>query len=799
MNGDTSIQSPRQTATGVASASLFIPVDPTLTIDPSWALVEEGFSLAREHEIESICTVANGYVGTRGSLAEGSSLSSPATFLAGVFDAGADSPASPALVVLPDWTQLRIFVEGVPLVLEAGEILEHRRILDLQHGLLFRTWRHRDRVGRVTNLQFVRMVSLHDPHLLLQSITITPENHGGVMAIESVTEGQDVRIPKIQWQPMIKDGTAIIVGATSRGATMAMAHQSEVRNEKGQLVERAHEIQADTLIERWSWPAHMRKVSRFTRLVVVYSSRDTKDPAGAVRDHLHRAQDAVSDAHIVRHVQAWEERWRDIGLHVAGDETAQRALRVAAYHLTSAVNPNDEHSSIGARGLTGGVYKGHVFWDTEIYLLPFYTFTNPPAARALLMYRYHTLPAARDKARRLGYHGALYAWESADTGEDVTPDSAVAPDGRIVPILTGTQEQHISADIAYAVWQYWQATADEAFFVTAGVDILIETARFWATRGRLESEGRYHLRAVIGPDEYHETVDDNAYTNVMAQWNLERAAEAVEWLRTSRPDSWRAIFDRLRVAPDEPASWRRLAGVMATGFDPRTNLFEQFNGFFQLDELDLEAYRARTLPIDIVLGHERTQKSKVIKQADVVALSALLWDRFSYAVHEANFRYYEPRTAHGSSLSPAIHALVAARLGDVRLAAQYFQEAADVDLATHMGNAAGGIHMATLGGLWQAAVFGMAGVRLRDNGLIIDPHLPLTWEQWSFRLQWRGRTLTIAISRQPGYVSVDLQTGGPMTIELGQGVQGTVKQMEPAHRYIARWMGSRWGEWEVKS
>ncbi|HKN86064.1 MAG TPA: glycosyl hydrolase family 65 protein [Nitrospiraceae bacterium] len=775
-----------------------IPFTPPLTIDPHWALVEEGFSLAREHEIESICTVANGYVGTRGSLAEGTSLSSPATFLAGVFEAGDEPAASLALVALPDWTQFRVVVDRVPLSLETGDILEHRRILDLQHGLLYRTWRHRDRTGRVTYLQFVRMVSLHDRHLLLQSIMISPENYGGVLAIESSTEVQDERMPRIQWLPKLEGERAVIVGTTTRGVTMAMVDHSEVRSEEGRSVERVSEVQADGLIERWACSAHTSEVFRFTRLVAVYSSRDTKDPAGAASEHLRRAQEAGLDVHIEDHARAWEERWRATGLEVIGDETAQRALRVAAYHLISAVNPNDEYSSIGARGLTGPVYKGHVFWDTEIYLLPFYTFTDPPAARALLMYRFHTLPAAREKARRLGYRGALYAWESADTGEDVTPDSAVAPDGRVVQILTGTQEHHISADIAYAVWQYWQATADEDFFVAAGLDILIETARFWATRGRLEPDGRYHIRAVIGPDEYHETVDDNAYTNVMAQWNLERAADAMEWLRINRADAWRAISDRLHIKPDEPTSWRRLAEVMTTGFDPRSNLFEQFAGFFQLEDLDLEAYRARTLPIDIVLGHERTQKSKVIKQADVVALSALLWDRFPYVVHEANFRYYEPRTAHGSSLSPAFHALVAARLGDIRLAAQYFQQAAEVDLATHMGNAAGGMHMATLGGLWQAAVFGIAGIRLRDDGLVIDPHLPLTWKQWSFGLQWRGRKVTIALSREPGSVIVDLQTGGPMTIELGEGAEKTVTQMEPRCRYIAHWTGSRWDEWQVK-
>jgi trehalose/maltose hydrolase-like predicted phosphorylase len=786
----STVQSAARADTGSHPASPVVPVHPSLITDPRWSLIEEGFSPEREHEIESILTVANGYVGTRGSLAEGVSLSSPATFMAGVFEAGDDAAASLELVTLPDWTQLRIFVERVPLSLEAGDILEHRRVLDLQHGLLFRVWRHRDRVGRITSLQFVRMVSLHDRHLLLQAMTIQPENYAGVISIESSTEAPSGKIP---WVPQREGEAAVIVGKTKRGVTIVMAHQSVVGKKTGERVEPASEVQGIRLVERWTWPARMSEVARFTRLVAVYSSRDTKEPTSAARRHLSQAQDAGMDAHILRHAQAWEARRQATGLTVVGDEMAQRALRFASYHLDSAVNPNDEYVSIGARGLTGSVYKGHVFWDTEIYLLPFYTFTDPQAARALLMYRFHTLPAARDKARRLGYRGALYAWESADTGEDVTPDTAIAPDGRMVQILTGTQEHHISADIAYAVWQYWQATADEAFFVGAGADILIETARFWATRGNLESDGRYHIRAVIGPDEYHETVDDNAYTNVMAQWNLERAADAVAWLRADRPELWRALADRLHVQPDEPASWRRIAGAMVTGFDPRTRLFEQFAGFFRLDELDLDAYRARTLPIDIILGRERTQRSQVVKQSDVIALSALFWDRFPSAIHEANFRYYEPRTAHGSSLSPAFHALIAARLGDVELAARYFQQAAEIDLADHMGNAAGGVHMATLGGLWQAAIFGIAGVRLRDDGLVIDPHLPLTWNEWSFCLQWRGRKFTIAIHREPGQVTVDLQAGGPMTIELAQGM---VKQLEPEHRYRARRVGSNWGEWE---
>jgi kojibiose phosphorylase len=769
-----------QDMTGPASPHPFSALELAGPLDPCWALIEEGFTLAREHEIESVFTVANGYGGTRGSVEEGTSLSAPATFLAGVFETADPSAGSVELVTLPDWTQLDILVEGLPLSLERGDILEHRRILDLRRGLYLRVWRHRDPTGRITRFRSMRLVSLSDRHLFLQFVLLTAENYTGPVTIECATQPPPGRT---LWQANVEAEAILIEGATTRGASIAMAHRSMVRPEIGPALTRTTAVRDQGLVERWTWPAQIGETACFTRAVVVFSSRETAHPAVRVKRQVRRADEAALMSHAGRHMDSWHERWRAADVELSGDGTAQQALRFAVYHLTSAVNPNDERVSVGARALTGSVYQGHVFWDTEIYLLPFYTFTDPPAARALLMYRYHTLSAAQDRARSLGYQGALYAWESADTGEDVTPDSVVAPNGEVVRILTGIQEHHISADIAYAVWQYWRATADEPFLIGAGIDMLVETARFWASRGRLERDGRYHIRTVIGPDEYHETVDDNAFTNVMAKGNLERAAEAVEWIASSRPDACPTVVERLRLAPDEPASWRRIAGVMATGFDARTNLFEQFSGFFQLEDLDLAAYRARTVPIDIVLGRERTQRSKVVKQADVIMLSAVLWDEFPSTVHEANFRYYEPLTAHGSSLSPSFHALVSARLGDTDLAHRYFHEAAAIDLSTHNGNASGGVHIASLGGLWQTAVFGMGGVSFRDDGLILEPHLPAAWERLVFSIQWRGRTVTVTIDQEPAQVTVDLRSGDPMVIQLGHE---TVNEIDSSHPYVAR-------------
>ena len=306
------------------------------------------------------------------------------------------------------------------------------------------------------------------------------------------------------------------------------------------------------------------------------------DPGAAARQTLNHVQSAGWPIALFAHEAAWAERWRCSDIEVEGDEDAQRALRFAVYHLNSAANPSDERVSIGARALTGDAYLGHVFWDTEIFLLPFYTMTWPEAARALLMYRYHTLDGARSKAERMAWRGALYAWESADTGEEVTPTQALGLDGRPVPIRCGEQEQHISADISFAVWQYWQATADDDFLREAGAEILLEIARFWASRAQLEADGRRHIRGVIGPDEYHEGVDDNAYTNIMARWNIRRAFEIAALLRERWPDHWVPLAARLALGEAELDQWRETADSLATGFDTASGIYEQFAGFFSL-------------------------------------------------------------------------------------------------------------------------------------------------------------------------------------------------------------------------
>ncbi len=780
------------------------------TPDHAWILVEEGFDLAREHEIESLFTVANGYVGTRGSLFEGSPLSAPGTFIAGVFDVPPQSDL-PELARAPNWLGLCAIVDGRALRLEAGEVLEHRRVLDLRQGILWREWRQRDPAGRVTRIRGMRLASLADRHVLLESVAFTPENYSGRIVLESRIDGAaaeyllspalspvlDHTVPSVATPgtaPALPRTTVLSFRTPGSGVEIAFAIASAITRVGDASIVRAAEEAEDGTRHRWIVDMQIGQTYRFDRVVSVFTSRETERPADAAAAQLGRLfAGGGMDRIVAAHVSAWAERWRTADVEIDGDTAAQRALRFAIYHLIGAANPEDATVSVGARALTGDSYKGHVFWDTEIFMLPFYAFTHPPSARALLAYRYHTLPAARAKARALGYRGALYPWESAGTGAEVTPRFGSFPDGTVVEILTGAEEHHISADVAYAVWQYWQATGDDAFMLAAGAEIILETARFWASRGTLEADGRYHIRRVIGPDEYHESVDDNAYTNLMAQWNLERGAELAHLLETRWPERGRDIALAMSLTADESSEWQRLAEVMYTGFDPESGLYEQFAGYFELEDIDLAAYEPRTAPIDVLLGRERIQRSKVIKQADVLMAICLLWDRFPGAVREANFRYYEPRTSHGSSLSPAIHALVAARLGDGALAARYFSQAAEIDLANNMGSAAGGVHAAALGGLWQTAVFGFAGVRMREGGLVIAPQLPPGWHALRSMLQWRGQTLSVAVNGDPIRIEVQLEGEGSVPLAL---VEGPEAQIIPGRRYVNERTPDGWGRWQ---
>ena len=748
--------------------------------DPAWLLVEDGLKPVREREIESIFAIANGYLGTRGSLYDQPRLSQPRTFVAGVFT---EPPESiPELAIAPDWTEFRIVVAGQELRVDQVETLSWRRVLDLRHGLFQHEWQVIDQTGRQTNLCYVRFASLADQHALGAAVDLTPVNFSGLITVESVIDDALSNAPvthshlpplgaPTRYHYPARRSRAVIANVTKRGripSTRLALSATSIVSSAGPDLRGPTIVQEPGLsAERWEWEAEIGETYRVEKLVSLFTSRDGDNPEWLADRHLASLRERGLVELYGEHARAWDTRWSAADIVILGDEFAQRAIRFAIYHLIAAANPNDPNVSIGARALTGDSYKGHVFWETEIYILPFYIFTDPPTARTLLMYRYHTLPAARKKAEALGYGGAFYAWESASTGEDVTPRIAVLPTGEVISLQNGVQEQHISADVAYAVWLYWQASGDDEFLRDAGAEIILETARFWASRAELADDDLFHIRTVIGPDEYHESVDDDAYTNGMARWNLDCGAQIARALRERWPATWQLLSESIHLSDLEIERWHDIGERLYSGCDASTNLIEQFRGYFEREDIDLAAYEPRTAPIDVILGHRRVAESQIGKQPSVVMLLYLLWSQFSPSVRRANFDYYAPRCAHGSSLSPSIHALFATRLDKLDLAERYFRQAAEIDLANNLGNAAGGVHVGSLGGLWQAIVVGMAGLELAEDGLAFTPRLLPSWERLCFPIQWRGRQLRISIESEPAAIEIVLEGGEPMSVSVG--------------------------------
>ena len=657
----------------------------------------------------------------------------------------------------PDWLRLRIWIDDQLLSLRSGELQAHRRTLDLRRGLLSSDWVQRQPGGHLARMQTLRAVSLADRALAIQLLRLTIEGKPARVRLEASFEftGSALDLLRIERQ-------AAIWRTAESGKTLAIAARADLQVERPIASEHR-----GALKWTWTWEQEPGKAADFVRLAA-FSKGDTdaNDTERRAAQAIMRAETAGWPAVLSSHERAWFERWRLSDIEIDGDAKIQKALRFATYHLISAVNPDDERVSIGARALTGDAYLGHVFWDTEIYLLPFYVFTWPEAARALLMYRFHTLPGARAKAAKLGYRGALYAWESTDTGEETTPEKVIDSEGRLIPVLCGLEEHHISADVAYAVWQYWRATLDDEFFLAAGAEILLETARFWASRATLESDGRYHIRGVIGPDEYHETIDDNAFTNVMAAWNIERGLDVIAALGERWAEHEQCLRKRLALENAELAHWTDVANRLVRGHDPHTGMIEQFAGYFGLEDIDLSAYASRTAPMDVVLGRARTAASQVVKQADVIALFALLPDLYDRSTQQRNFSWYERRCGHGSTLSPALHALVAARLGAVDLAERYLCQTADIDLDSPTVSSAGGIHIAALGGLWMATVFGFAGFRAMAEELAFDPVLPEKWRSLAFRIQWRGRLIHVHVDGEQQAFAATLEGGEPVALRV---------------------------------
>ncbi|MBD2578808.1 beta-phosphoglucomutase [Oscillatoria sp. FACHB-1406] len=727
-----------------------------------WTVTETQFDPTHLHHSETVFTLGNGYLGTRGSFEEGYPDSCPATLIHGVYD---DVPVVyTELANCPDWLALTVQTEGELFRLNQGEILSYQRQLDLQRGILTREVRWKSPSGKTLDLKFERFASLADQHLLGLRCQVTPVDFDGEIEVQVSINGYPDNQGVLHWQ-WVKQGTGEAHSATpapyiwlhvrtrSSGIDLGIASRVAIAGTDTAKMQikgcEGYPTLSTTFNARAGQTVTLDKVSS------VLTSREADNPAQQVQEHLQ----AQPDYETVRsqQVEAWAKTWQACDIIIEGDLIAQIAARYNLFQLLISAPRHDDRVSIGAKTLSGFGYRGHVFWDTEIFILPVLTLTYPELTRNLLTYRYHTLAGARRKAKGYGYPGAVYAWESADTGDEVTPRWVLPTSKQAEPIRIwcGDREVHITTDVAYALWQYWQATGDDEWMRDYGAEILLDTAVFWGTRvewnGRLE---RYELRDVIGPDEYHERVDNNAFTNRMVQWHLETALNILDWLRQHDGDRAKTLETQLDLNPNRLRLWSEIIRRIWIPYDKERDLIEQCQGFFKIEDINLADYEPRTRSMQAILGIEGANDRQVLKQPDVLMLlylmrnlvnrsslneTGLYYDRDTL---QRNWDYYMPRTDHtyGSSLGPAIHAILACDLESPEEAYEHFLRAAMVDLEDVRGNAAEGIHAASTGGIWQAIIFGFGGVRISPDGPTANPQLPPGWTRLAFQLQWRGKT-----------------------------------------------------------
>lgn len=500
------------------------------------------------------------------------------------------------------------------------------------------------------------------------------------------------------------------------------------------------------------------------KIVVMYTTHDVTDLVLAAAKHHHRlphvngsaqqsARDGcLYDVLLAQHEEAWQNYWNISDIIIEGDERAQQAIRYNLYQLRISVNPHESRYSIAAKGLTGFGYHGHVFHDTEIYMLPFFIYVHPQVARTLLLYRYHLLPAAREKAQGNGYAGAQYPWESTLDGKEATPEVIIHPETKeLIPIPNGRIELHITANIAYAVDQYWRVTGDDDFMREYGAEMLLSTALFWASRAeRHPDRQRYEFNNVIGPDEWHEHVNNNAYTNYLAKWNIESGLAILDWLHLKAPDKAAALIQQLHLTPEQLEHWREVAVQLYLPQDQETGLFEQFEDFFLLEALDQTSYQGRRASYQAILGLELTKHYRIIKQADVLALLTLFRQQLDLQAKQVNWDYYYPITDHdyGSSLTPALHVLLACDLDLLETAYEMFLKGALVDLEDRRGNAAEGIHAACCGAVWQAVVLGFAGLTITEDGYSTHPRWPDGWTRLAFTFLHKGQPVFVDLRKE---------------------------------------------------
>ena len=763
----------------------------TYSVEP-WRLRETTLELELLAQSESVMALSNGHIGWRANLDEGEPHGMPGSYLNGVYElrplpyaeAGYGFPESGQTIInVTNGKIIRLYVDDEPFDVRYGTLRKHERCLDFRAGTLSRNVEWESPAGQAVRISSVRLVSLTQRAIAAISYEVEPIAGPARIAIQSELLANE-QLPPPNGDPrtgLTLENVLQPEYDLADGTTVVMVHQTQDSHQRvGAAMDHIVDGPPGVQVESRSYgeggvvtatvalqPGQRLRLIKF----VAYGWSETRSLT-AVRDQVGAALSGAMqtgwDGLVAEQRSYLDDFWGHADVEIDGDTEVQQAVRFSLFHVLQA-GARAENRAIPAKGLTGPGYGGHAFWDTETFVLPVLNFTAPQAAAAALRWRHSTLQIAIDRAKQLGLRGAAFPWRTI-AGQEC---SGYWP--------AGTAAFHINADIADAVTRYVDATGDEEFERTVGMDLLAQTARMWRSVGHHDARGEFRIDGVTGPDEYSALGDNNVYTNLMAKWNMQAAAEAAK----RYPERAR----ELGIDDEESAEWRDAAQAMHVPYDTGLQVHPQAEGFTRHQVWDFAGTRPDQYPLLLNFPYFNLYRRQVVKQADLVLAMHLCPDEFTAEQKARNFDYYEEITVRDSSLSASTQAVIAAEVGHLSLALDYLGEAALMDLRDLEHNTKDGVHIASLAGTWNALVAGLGGLRHRGGTVSFAPRLPGGLTRLAFTLKIRGRCLKVEITGTEarywlteGDPLTVLHHGSTLTVTTGEPQVAAISQLQPRPR-----------------
>jgi trehalose/maltose hydrolase-like predicted phosphorylase len=748
-----------------------------------WCIAENEFKPENNYVNETLFAAGNGYIGIRGTFEEGNDglkdKGLEGTYINGFYDsevikygeiAYGYAENGQTMLNVTNSKVIRLYLEDEEFCMLDGEILGYERSLHFKEGILKRSIEWRSPKGKEVRINIERLVSFKRKHIIAIHYEVTPLNFSGNIKLVSVLDG-DVTNLTTENDPRVGagfKGRVLFVEAKKLEDTFGALLQ-RTRNTKFLLAcTMQHQLTAENYtIDRteeemkinvvFNIQAEENKTITLNKYISYTTSREFKE-----EEVLVKAETEVCTAKCSGYEKLKEEQkdflnkfWYRTDIQIEGEDNLQQGIRFNMFHLLQSTG-RDGKTNIAAKGLTGEGYEGHYFWDTEIYILPFFLYTNPEISRKLLEYRYSILPRARERARVMSHkNGALYPWRTI-SGEEC---SAYYP--------AGTAQYHIDADIAFAVKRYMEAVEDIDFLVNYGAEILFETARLFADLGKfIKSKGnKFCINEVTGPDEYSALVNNNCYTNLMAKENLSYAFEIAHWMKENQKEAYNKLVGKIGLKEDELEFWKKAAENMYIPYNEELKIHPQDDSFLDRSPWDFANTPKENYPLLMHYHPLVIYRHQVCKQADLVLAEVLLSHKFSLEQKKRDYDFYEKLTTHDSSLSTCIFSVAACEIGYYDKAYEYFIKTARMDLDNNHGNSKDGIHAANMAGTWMCVVNGFGGVRVCEDKLSISPYLPDHWKKYSFRISYKKRLIQVTVDKLGA--SYKLLEGDSITIIEG--------------------------------